>query len=157
MNRQKEINFTRLAVKKITPFCLGVFLCWATGCAITTTETVREESIPADLSMVSLAPIDRIQPGISMEEAKNVIGEGMIIGYQQNPDNPETFDPVKLDQPYRVETLKKGQTEYTIFYYYTQLRRADGLIAEDELTPLVFADAKVIGKGQSFLQQLKQP
>ncbi|MCK5179660.1 MAG: DUF3192 domain-containing protein, partial [Candidatus Omnitrophica bacterium] len=33
--------------------------------------------------------------------------------------------------------------------------KADGIVTDDELTPLVFQENQLIGKGRSFLSELK--
>ena len=54
---------------------------------------------------------------------------------------------------------------YFVLYYFTQIVKPDGLLSEDELTPLIF-EAKtssqnissqdpLIGKGQDFVFRLK--
>ncbi len=63
-----------------------------------------------------------------------------------------------IDNPYRTETFtgKDGKT-YEVLYYYTDLKQRDDKIADDELTPLVFEDGKLIGWGYPFLDQKVPP
>lgn len=63
-----------------------------------------------------------------------------------------------IDNPYRTETLtgKDGKT-YEVLYYYTDLKQRDDKITDDELTPLVFEDGKLIGWGYPFLDQKAPP
>jgi hypothetical protein len=72
-------------------------------------------------------------------------------------------DPAKglflwVDNPYRTETLtgKDGKV-YEVLYYYTDLKQRDDKITDDELTPLVFEDGKLIGWGYPFLDQRVPP
>ncbi len=53
-----------------------------------------------------------------------------------------------IDNPYRTETLtgKDGKTS-VILSYYTDLKQRDDKITDDELTPLVFENGKLIGWG----------
>jgi hypothetical protein len=39
-----------------------------------------------------------------------------------------------------------------VLYYYTDLRQRDDRITDDELTPLVFRDGKLAGKGYDYLR-----
>lgn len=58
-----------------------------------------------------------------------------------------------INNPYRNETLKgKDGDIYDIFFYYTDIKAQDGAITDDELTPIVFKDDKLIGWGWSFMQ-----
>lgn len=63
-----------------------------------------------------------------------------------------------IDNPYRSETLtgKDGKT-YEVLYYYTDLKQRDDKITDDELTPLVFENQKLIGWGYPFLDQKVPP
>jgi hypothetical protein len=63
-----------------------------------------------------------------------------------------------IDNPYRIEVLtgKDGKT-YEVLYYYTDMKARDDKITDDELTPLVFQDGKLIGWGYPFLDQRVPP
>jgi hypothetical protein len=63
-----------------------------------------------------------------------------------------------IDNPYRSEALtgKDGES-YEVLYYYTDLKQRDDKITDDELTPLVFQDGKLIGWGYPFLDQRVPP
>jgi hypothetical protein len=63
-----------------------------------------------------------------------------------------------IDNPYRSETLTgKDGKSYEVLYYYTELKQRDDRITDDELTPLVFHDGKLIGWGYPFLDQRVPP
>lgn len=63
-----------------------------------------------------------------------------------------------IDNPYRSETLTgKDGKSYEVLYYYTELKQRDDKITDDELTPLVFHDGKLIGWGYPFLDQRVPP
>lgn len=56
-----------------------------------------------------------------------------------------------INNPYRSEILKGKDKTLEVLYYYTDLKKADNAITDDELTPLVFDSGKLIGWGWSFL------
>ena len=59
-----------------------------------------------------------------------------------------------ITNPYRTETLKgKDEKSYVVLLYYTDLKKLDGAITDDEMTPIVLADDKVVGWGWGFLNQ----
>jgi hypothetical protein len=63
-----------------------------------------------------------------------------------------------IDNPYRSETLTgKDGKSYEVLYYYSDLKQRDDKITDDELTPLVFQDGKLIGWGYPFLDQRVPP
>jgi len=63
-----------------------------------------------------------------------------------------------IDNPYRTEVLvgKDGKT-YEVLYYYTDMKTRDDKITDDELTPVVLQDGKLIGWGYPFLDQKVPP
>lgn len=72
-------------------------------------------------------------------------------------------DPAKglfywIDNPYRSETLTgRDGKSYEVLYYYTDLKQRDDKITDDELTPLVFENSKLIGWGYPFLDRKVPP
>jgi len=59
---------------------------------------------------------------------------------------------VTISNPYRSEILQGKEKTFEIVYYVTDVKRDDGAITDDELTPLVFDDGKLIGWGSGFLE-----
>lgn len=60
-----------------------------------------------------------------------------------------------IDNPYRDETVTaKDGKRYEVLYYYTDMKQRDDKITDDELTPLIFQDGKLVGWGDSALQRL---
>lgn len=57
-----------------------------------------------------------------------------------------------VNNPYSSEILQGKDKKFSVLYYYTDLKRGDGAITDDELTPIVFEDGKVIGWGRGFLE-----
>jgi len=55
-------------------------------------------------------------------------------------ETQSTFYDV-ITNPYCSETLKgKDGYTYEVLFYYTDIKKQDGAITDDELTPLVFKD-----------------
>jgi hypothetical protein len=63
-----------------------------------------------------------------------------------------------LSNPYRSETrlLYEGDEPQliVIHWHYTDLKENDGRITDDELTPVVFMNDRVVGWGRPFLTQM---
>lgn len=59
-----------------------------------------------------------------------------------------------IDNPYRSESIvgKDGRT-YEVLYYYTDLKQRDDKITDDELTPVIFAEGKLVGWGYDVLRK----
>lgn len=52
------------------------------------------------------------------------------------------------------EVKKVGENNYQVLYYRTQRVEKDGITTKDECTPIVFLNQKVVGWGNSFLNNL---
>jgi hypothetical protein len=61
-----------------------------------------------------------------------------------------------MRKPYRTELMRmpKGETVELLFYY-TDLKAADNAITDDELTPVVLMDNKVVGWGWTLLRRYR--
>jgi Protein of unknown function (DUF3192) len=58
-----------------------------------------------------------------------------------------------ITNPYRSEILRgKNNAVFEILFYYTDVKRADDAITDDELTPVILEEGKVVGWGWLFLQ-----
>ena len=120
------------------------YLMILSGCA-TTSVLVRE--------MVDLRSIHE---GMSTQEVKTQLGDKVVTGYDlTHPKNGNAISIV-LKNPYRKEILKNGEKNYEIAYYFTSIKKQDGMISDDELTPLVFENNRLIGQGWMFLSVLKK-
>jgi hypothetical protein len=56
-----------------------------------------------------------------------------------------------VPNPYDSETHLKGSTEIEVLYYVTNVQNKDGVITDDELTPLILVDGILVGWGWSYL------
>jgi hypothetical protein len=62
------------------------------------------------------------------------------------------WDGDEISNPYRTESaVAKDGTPLEVLFYYTDVKRRDGAITDDELTPVVLKSNRVIGWGWSFL------
>lgn len=105
-----------------------------------------------------LTNMQLVYPGMTCREVSAILGDEVRIGYEQSPakNGAFAFKPILLKNPYRTEILNMEDGKYEVFYYLTSVQNADGIISEEELTPLVFKKGKLVGKGQDFLFNLKK-
>lgn len=57
-----------------------------------------------------------------------------------------------VTNPYRSETMNENDKNFEILFYYTDTKKEDGVITDDELTPIVIYENKVVGYGWRFLK-----
>lgn len=83
----------------------------------------------------------QLEIGMTKTEVNSIMGtKGVNTVYQ------------KTNNPYRSEILRGKDKNFEVWYYVTDKKKADNAITDDELTPLIFDGNKLIGWGQSFLQ-----
>ena len=59
---------------------------------------------------------------------------------------------LRATNPMREEEVRGDDgAGYSVLFYYTDLRTRDDKITDDELTPVVLRDGKVVGVGYAFL------
>ena len=62
-----------------------------------------------------------------------------------------------MKRPYRSETLSLSNGKrLELLYYHTDLKTPDGAVTDDELTPVVLIEDKVIGWGWILVQRFKE-
>jgi len=86
-----------------------------------------------------------LSPGMSKQEVLAVMGTKTIMS-----------EDGRINNPYRSEMYKSQGHTFELLLYYTDLKRADGAITDDELTPLVVMDGKLDGWGWSYWDGLVQ-
>jgi hypothetical protein len=71
------------------------------------------------------------------------------------------FGEPTVNSPYKSEILPSGEKTFEVLYYYTDIKSAiytanPATVTDDELTPLVFDNGKLIGWGADFLEDIKK-
>jgi len=119
--------------------CLLVLVGVLSGCA--TTNSVRTDN-RTNLLKLSI--------GMDKDEVVSLMGTDDVTTYSfAGVFTP--FTAYKVNNPYRSEILQGADKTFEVLYYYTDKKSADGAVTDDELTPLVFDEGKLIGWGNSFL------
>ncbi|HLF18966.1 MAG TPA: hypothetical protein VI749_08795 [Candidatus Omnitrophota bacterium] len=111
---------------------------------------------PLKQSAQPLAPLHKIKIGMSESEAKGILGATLVIGYRLNDASPQQLKPITIAQPYREAELVSEGKRYKVSYYYTGVAKADDLVSEDELTPLIFESGHLVGKGLDDLDRIQR-
>lgn len=93
--------------------------------------------------------LTRLSVGMTKDEVLKIMGTKTTKAYQGWDGG---FVDV-INNPYRSEILQGENKTLEVLYYYTDKKKADGAITDDELTPLVFEDNKLIGWGWGFLEK----
>ena len=109
---------------------------WLCGCAVTF-ESASDREMSSKNKFKELVNLSQLRLGMSAAEVKAVLGTDVKVGYQRQADG-RGIESILLKNPVKDETLEINQQSYQVLYYYTMIRKADDVLADDELTPLVF-------------------
>jgi hypothetical protein len=108
----------------------------------------------AGCSSLYLEPSDTLRAQNKANTQKLSVGMSKQVVMEIMGAEPAKGLFMWIDNPYRTEILtgKDGKT-YEVLYYYTDLKARDDKITDDELTPVVLQDGKLVGWGYPFLDQ----
>ena len=126
---------------------LGLCLIF-TGCA-----TLIETRPQPDQK--ELTRVDQVHLGMGRQQVESLMEDHVNIGYQMKDETKTSYEPVILKNPVRSEEIKSEDKTYQVLYYFTQIKNPDGIMAEEELTPLVFEADKLVSKDWDFVFKLK--
>lgn len=89
----------------------------------------------------------KLSVGMTKEQALAIMG---------NKSGGGRFGEPTVNSPYKSEILQGKEKTFEVLYYYTDIKSViytanPPTITDDELTPLVFDNGKLIGWGASFL------
>ena len=126
-------------------FSLIMALLLLGGCAGSQYATWKLANALEEVRSENRTNLMKLEIGMSKSDVLSIMGadEKKLwggIGYSQ-----------RISNPYRSEILESNAGPMELLYYYTDLKKQDGAITDDELTPLLFKDGKLIGWGWSFL------
>lgn len=110
--------------------------------------------IPKDDS--GITNIRHVYLGMNYKEVVRIMGDEVIIGYEVDKQIEGVYNPITISNPHKLEVLRDDQKTYEIVYYFSKIVKADGIISDDELTPLVFFEENLVGKGWDYLFRLRE-
>lgn len=116
-----------------------------TGCAVRPTDPNALWITTEETRAMNKIAINKLSLGISKAETLR------IMGTKTHYSRPRKFERTIIPNPYKVTSFKNKDGIYTILYYYTDVKKHDGAVTDDELTPIVLLNDKVIGWGQNIL------
>ena len=94
----------------------------------------------------------KLSVGMSKEQAMTIMGHKSGGG---------RFGEPTVNSPYKSETVQSAGKTFEVLYYYTDIDSAiysanPSVITEDELTPLVFDNGRLVGWGTKFLKNISK-
>jgi hypothetical protein len=137
---------------KITLWMLAAAVTLASGCSsLSQTGSLLVADSVEQFRAINKEKIKLVVVGMSQGEVKGRMGSDKAGGGLVDAIFGR-FQHLQVSNPMREELLSgaDGQ-EYYVMFYYTDLRTKDDKITDDELTPVVLREGKVIGIGYEFL------
>lgn len=96
--------------------------------------------------------LGRLAIGMTRDQVLEVMGTGTKEARVRGP-----FGRFPVSNPYRTETVTmKDGSVVEVLLYCTDFRGAEFAISEDELTPIVLKDGRVIGWGRTFFEEVQR-
>ena len=117
---------------------VGFFILLFVGCV--TSNMVRDKN---------RENLNKISIGDTKKEVLEIMGTKSITTYGVNFWIYSRTE--KITNPWKTEILTKDNKTYEVLFYYTDVKDRDGSINDDELTPIIFYNGKVIGYGWMYL------
>jgi hypothetical protein len=117
-----------------------------------TQRSTQKRMKQADIRGMNRENLNRLSLGMSKEKVLEVMG---VESFKTKEPFGSGRQSETISNPYRTEILtsKDGQTAFEVLFYYTDDKQRDDAITDDELTPLVIQNGKLVGWGWSFMDQ----
>ena len=87
--------------------------------------------------------------GMPKEEVVSIVGTEPREFIDPTASNGQTI--TTISNPYRSQIIQRDGKSFEVVFYVTDDKNNDGIISDEELTPLIFDDGKMIGWGWSYL------
>lgn len=106
---------------------------------------------PQDLMSNNRTHLSSLHVGMTKDEATTIMGT-------EGKSNCLALGPLftcmsseLINNPYRTTGFKMDDKAYDVLYYWTDVKKRDDAITDDELTPLIFENGKLIGWGRELV------
>ena len=100
---------------------------------------------PKQVRTMNKERLNELEIGMSKDEVLIIMGtKGFSI----------ESSPFTVENPFRIEVQSLDKHIYRVLYYYTDLVKTDGFITDDELTPVILKNNKLVGWGRDVWDRL---
>jgi len=132
-----KLNYLHLQSKWIRNFCFAIFsTALFSSCMV-------NMIFSNDITSRNRQNLGKLAIGMTKEQVLNIMGTQTLTTVDHN---------VRVTSPYRVETIKDndGKTMEVLFFY-TDEKKDETKVSDDELTPVILNAGKVEGWGRIYL------
>jgi len=93
---------------------------------------------PLKIRAKNTANLNKLSAGMTKQEVLQIMGTDSCVAV----DRTGKIVAV-INNPYKTELLREKGKTFEVLYYYTDLKKLDGAITDNELTPLFFNNGKL--------------
>ena len=95
----------------------------------------------------------RLSPGMNKAKTLAIMGTRSGV-YNCDATGAKPYSGTILSNPYRTEMVQVAGRMLEVIYYMTDSKKENCAVVDDELTPLVFENGKLIGWGKIFMSDV---
>ena len=89
-----------------------------------------------------------------LNELEIGMNENVVLMMMESKTFKIESAPFIIENPFKTEIYSNDIDVYKILYFYTDLVKRDGFITDEELTPIIFKNNKLIGWGRNVWKEI---
>ena len=89
-----------------------------------------------------------------LNELEIGMNENVVLMMMESKTFKIESAPFTIENPFKTEIYSNDIDVYKILYFYTDLVKTDGFITDEELTPIIFKNNKLIGWGRDVWKKI---
>ena len=89
-----------------------------------------------------------------LNELEIGMNENVVLMMMESKTFKIESAPFTIENPFKTEIYSNDVDVYKILYFYTDLVKMDGFITDEELTPIIFKNNKLIGWGRDVWKKI---
>ena len=89
-----------------------------------------------------------------LNELEIGMNENVVLMMMESKTFKIESAPFTIENPFKTEMYSNDVDVYKILYFYTDLVKRDGFITDEELTPIIFKNNKLIGWGRDVWKKI---
>lgn len=90
----------------------------------------------------------------NLKELEVGMKENVVLMIMKSETIKIESSPFVVENPFKIEVYSNDVDVYKILYFYTDLVKKDGFITDEELTPVILKNNKLIGWGRDVWKKL---
>ena len=89
-----------------------------------------------------------------LNELEIGMNENVVLMMMESKTFKIESAPFTIENPFKTEIYSNDVDVYKILYFYTDLIKSDGFITDEELTPIILKNNKLVGWGRDVWKKI---